>query len=224
MTDQPIEKSARLERVRDYARRMLTATVAHDEKHLERVRRWALRIAQAEGYPHLEMVQAAALLHDIGLPYVEDRQEHGAKAAEMASAFLQREGLFAPAEIDEIARAVRLHNTVQQDQAKLLDILRDADILDLLGAVGVMRAVGFRAQSPDFPADRPKGETWGFTARDFDARFEAGLGVGPCAVDQINFQISCYHNLATESARFWAQPLVQYMQGFLLQLEKEVCE
>jgi putative nucleotidyltransferase with HDIG domain len=214
--------SARINQIEAYARRTLTETVAHDFKHLDRVRGWAIQIARAEGYPDLDRVQAAALLHDIGLPCTEKRRQHGLVGARMAADYLRQEDLFIDAEIDEITHAIRFHNRNRQGHGPLLTILRDADILDLLGAQGILRAATFRADSPDFPAGQPKGDTWGFSAPQFDECFDRGIGVGPYLVDHINFQLSCYDNLGTDFARAKAQPLVAFMRAFMLQLEVEV--
>ena len=51
--------------------------LAHNYGHVDRVRHWAVKIAQTEGYVDSEMVQTAALLHDIGLAYVTERRKHG---------------------------------------------------------------------------------------------------------------------------------------------------
>ena len=51
--------------------------IGHDIKHVERVRHNALTIARAEGFADLDLVEAAALLHDIGLAHVETRERHG---------------------------------------------------------------------------------------------------------------------------------------------------
>ena len=62
-----------IQQVEDHARRMMAAEVAHDFKHADRVRNWALHIAKREGYEDLETVEIAALLHDIGLSRAEKR-------------------------------------------------------------------------------------------------------------------------------------------------------
>jgi hypothetical protein len=105
-------------------------------------------------------------------------------------------------EIDAIA-AIHAHGATTGGGA-LGAILRDADILDLLGAVGIMRACTSKYNKPEYDPQQIKGETWGMRAEDFTRRFRQGLGIGPYLVDQINFQISCYDNLQTATARAWA--------------------
>jgi uncharacterized protein len=200
--------------------------LAHGYKHVDRVRRWALRIAAEEGYDELPIVEAAALLHDVGLAYLgpgEARGRHGAAGAEAAARYLQEEGLFSKAERGAIVEAVGCHNVLGCG-GELAAILRDADMLDALGAVGVMRAFTSKYALPEYDPGNVRGETWGLTARDYDRRFAAGEGIGPTIVDQINFQISFADNLSTESAQRAAKPLVAYMRDFLWQLAREVGE
>ncbi len=45
--------------------------VAHDFKHVDRVRNWALFCAGEEGYLDVTVVEITALLHDIGLGHVQ---------------------------------------------------------------------------------------------------------------------------------------------------------
>jgi hypothetical protein len=58
-------------------------------------------------------------------------------------------------------------------------------------------------------------------AADFDKRIDSGIGVGKFLVDHLNFQISWYDNLATETARRFVKPQVQFLKDYLLQLAKE---
>ncbi len=196
--------------------------IAHDDKHVDRVRRWALRIARGEGYPDLELVEAAALLHDIGLAYVTERAEHGRVGAEAAARFLRERQLFAEREVEAIVEAIRWHNAPPGGGGTLGAILREADTLDALGAVGVMRAFTSKYMVPEYDPADVKGETWGLTIGDFQGRFVSGEGIGPTIADQINMQISLHGNLRTETARRIAAPLVAYMRAYLEQLELEV--
>jgi HD superfamily phosphodiesterase len=221
-----------IDRIEHYVRETMDAAqdpnlrLAHDYKHVDRVRHWALRIAAEESYSEVLLVEAAALLHDIGLAYLAPgvaRSQHGAVGAEVAARYLQQEGLFSDAARGAIVEAVGCHNFLGCG-GELAAILRDADMLDALGAVGVMRAFVSKYVHPEYDPADVKGKTWGLTARDYDRRFAAGEGIGPTIVDQINFQISFAGNLSTSAARRAAVPLVAYMRGFLLQLAHEVEE
>ena len=221
-----------IDRIERYVRETMGQTqdphlrLAHDYKHVDRVRRWALRIAEEEGYSELLLAEAAALLHDIGLAHLAPgipRSQHGAVGAEVAARYLRQEGSLSETERGTIVEAVGCHNVLGCG-GTLAAILRDADMLDALGAVGIMRAFVSKYAQPEYDPANVRGETWGLTTRDYDRRFATGEGIGPTIVDQINFQISFAGNLSTESAQRAAVPLVAHMRGFLLQLEHEVEE
>lgn len=214
--------TTRIQQIEAFARQhMADGEIAHDYKHVDRVRNRALQIASPEGYPDTDRVQAATLLHDIALAHVEKRSEHGKIGADMAEQFLTDNQLFTPDEIAEITHAIRWHDSVKPDDSPLLAILRDADMLEIFGAVGLMRGFTSKATKLDYNPVNIRGETRGLTARDFDVRFAEGRGIGPAIIDQLNFQISCYDNLNTDTARQIARPLVDFMRAFLDQL---VCE
>ncbi len=212
--------SNRVQLIEEYAQSLMIGEVAHDYKHVDRVRGWALKIATQEGYPHLDRVEAATLLHDIGLSS-RDRKHHGEVGAQLATVFLQNHQLFDEAAISEIANAIRYHSSVG-GEGQLLAILRDADTLDLLGAVGLMRGFTSKWDKPDYPSDLIKGSTWGMSADQFTQRFQSGIGVGDTIVDQINFQMSCYDNLSTAAGREYGQPLVAFMRTFMDEFETQI--
>lgn len=219
--------SNRIQQIETYSEKMLTGPfvveafrIAHDLPHVRRVYANALRLAQAEGYPHQDRVAAAALLHDIGLPVVQKRGDHPRVGAELAGEFLRENGLFAPDEIAEICEAI-VHHGRLDGTTPLIHILRDADTLDLLGSVGIMRAFMSKAHLPVYTPEHSRGETWGLTADDFTERFQAGLGMGPTILDQINFQLSCFENLNTETAKEWGRPLRDTMRQFVIHFAQE---
>ena len=56
----------------------------------------------------------------------------------------------------------------------------------------------------------------------FEARFAAGEGIGEHIIDQVNFQISFYGELHTETAKQLGRPLVAFMKAYVRQLEVEI--
>jgi uncharacterized protein len=212
---------SKVQQVENYVREMLTKAVAHDFKHVDRVRNWALRIATEEGYQDTEVVEVAALLHDIGLPYAEKRGRHGEIGAEVAVKYLRENGFFTGEIIEEIAEAIRYHSSLE-DRGELQVILKDADKLDAIGAVGIMRAFTSKSWKPEYEEGSVKGETWGLSARGFDERLDSKMEVGDYIIDQINWQISYYEDLRTETAKRLAAPLIEFMKDYVLQMEREV--
>jgi len=224
-----------IQQIEDYVRSKMTRAVAHDFKHVDRVRRWALRIAGEERFEDLEIVEIAALLHDIGLPYIDEESEryrHGQVGAEIARSFLKENLPLTEEQIEQITSAVKHHCSPPSlvadllksmgEKGRLLEIIRDADTMDSIGAVGLMRAFTSKAAKPEYDPENFKGDTWGLSGREFDERFAQGLGIGDTIIDQINFQISLYDNLNTETAKRLAKPLVEYMKEYVVQLEREI--
>ncbi|NUQ05791.1 MAG: HD domain-containing protein [Anaerolineae bacterium] len=215
----------RIAQIETFARQhMEGGEVGHDFKHVDRVRHHALYIAQHTSYDDLDRVQAAALLHDVALKYVKKRSDHGEVGSQMTEKFLTENQLFTSEEVAEIVHAIRWHDSVKRDPGRLLAILRDADMLEIFGAVGLIRAFTSKAMLPEYDAAMLPAETWGLSAEGFTQRFASGAGIGATIMDQVSFQISCFENLNTEIARQIARPLVDYMRGFATQLVKEITQ
>jgi uncharacterized protein len=211
-----------------------TLTIAHDFKHVDRVRKWAMVIAGEEGYNNPEIIELTALLHDIGLPFMDeqgDRNKHGEVGAGIAAKFLSQNSGFANDQIQQIADAIKyhcLHPRIVAEHlrslgrsGKLLEILRDADNLDGMGAFGLMRAFTSKYFLPDYDPNDIKGRAWELDSNEYMAKFSEPNSVR-YITDQINQQIRYYDSLHTQSARRIAAPLVQFMKDFLLQLEREI--
>jgi uncharacterized protein len=219
----------RIQQIEDYVRQSMSTVaapdlrIAHDFKHVDRVRCWALRIAKNEGLEDLEIVEAAALLHDIGLACikVEQRSQHAQVGAEIAAQFLHRQQLFTDKEIEAITDAIRCHS-LPSGGGVLGELLRDADKLDALGAVGIMRAFTSKYAKPEYDPHNVKSDTWEMTMGEFEERFAEGKGIGGHIIDQVNFQISFYGEIHTETARQIAQPLVEFMKVYVAQLDSEI--
>lgn len=117
-----------------------SADVVHDFDHVLRVLRLALRIAAAEGADP-QIVQAAALLHDVGRAQAEAKGlDHAAFAAARAREILA--GRCPPAALEAVAHAIAAHRYRGALGPETLEaqVLFDADKLDAIGAVGVARA------------------------------------------------------------------------------------
>ena len=228
--------------------------IAHDFKHVSRVRNRALYLAEREEFGDLQIVGATALLHDIGLAYMENDDgtsntgiqsphrtgtksarlpEHASVGAKIAEKYLRENSDFSSEQIQKITLAVGYHSsppslvddfikTIPVDSAKLINILRDADIMDAIGAVGLMRAFTSKYVLPEYNPDNIKGGTWGLRSDEFRARYGPGLGSVRYFIDQINQQIRYYENLRTETAKQLSEPLVKFMRSFILQLEHEI--
>lgn len=121
----------------------------HGFEHILRVYRLAEQLAQATG-ADLEIVRAAALLHDVSDPSqpTEERAGHHHAAVDFARQVLQAEG-WQPGRIAAVEHCIRAHRFRDETEAPATleaQVLFDADKLDAIGAVGVARALGYAFQ------------------------------------------------------------------------------
>ena len=123
----------------------------HGFDHIERVYRMADKLARLEG-ADLEIVHAAALLHDSrgSDPNSGERLSHHEASARFAELVLREEG-WSQVRIQAVQHCIRAHryrgeqeNEPQTIEAK---VLFDADKLDVLGAIGVARTIGYAVQA-----------------------------------------------------------------------------
>jgi len=122
------------------AQRAQEGDAAHDLSHLFRVALWAIRLSPEEVDPR-EAV-AAALLHDlVNVPKNHpDRARASEFSAEKAKPLLAAAGFGAEA-TERIAGAIRDHSFSRGavPESALGKALQDADRLEALGAIGIMR-------------------------------------------------------------------------------------
>ncbi len=123
----------------------------HGFDHIQRVYRMAERLAIAEG-ADLEIVHAAALLHDSkgSDPNSGERLSHHEASALFAEIVLKQEN-WSSERITAVQHCIRGHrfrggkeNEPRTIEAK---VLFDADKLDVLGAIGVARTIGYAVQA-----------------------------------------------------------------------------
>jgi uncharacterized protein len=114
----------------------------HDFDHVLRVLALAERIGRAEG-ADIEIVRAAALLHDVGRAHADAQGlDHAAVGAEMTRAILAGQP---PTKVEAVAHAVAAHRFRADSAPETLEaqVLFDADKLDAIGAVGIARAFAY---------------------------------------------------------------------------------
>ncbi len=217
--------------IEEFARQQAHGGMAgHDYGHVHRVRVWAKRIAAAEGFVRLDCVEAAALLHDVARSRKDvPSRRHGEVGAEIAAQFLTKWPLggarpFDETDIADIAHAISFHNHNRRGSGRLLDILRDADMMEMFGPIGIIRGVTPYPNVPEFDPTNPRGDTAGHGAAEFDRRFDAGLGMGSTLVDHLNFHLSCLDNLATEAAQTFVTPYAEFLREFIEALVRQAEE
>ncbi len=150
-----------IEKTKAYVQKTLAnAEGGHDWWHIQRVHKTASKIGQQEAADML-VVELAALLHDIAdSKFHNGDEEIGPKKAETFLNSIQ-----VPEEtIKHVVNIVRnisfKGGNFSSDFSSLeLDILRDADRLDAMGAIGIARAFnygGFKNRALYDPAVPPK--------------------------------------------------------------------
>lgn len=122
----------------------------HGLDHVERVVRLADRLAREVGADR-EIVSAAALLHDAAGAHPESgeaRQDHEYDSADLARRVLQEEG-WPEERIRAVEHCIRAHRFRGQERPATLEaqVLFDADKLDVMGAFGAARTIGYALQA-----------------------------------------------------------------------------
>jgi len=113
--------------------------LAHGWEHVQRVYRLALHIAQQEGADPF-IVGVAALLHDLGRLTHDETRHHADLSVIHARELLTRHQV-PPDKQEAILHAIDAHSFSKGLQPRTLEarIVRDADRLDSLGAIGILR-------------------------------------------------------------------------------------
>jgi uncharacterized protein len=104
---------------------------------------------------------------------------------------------FPPSKLDAVAEVIRTHQPREEPHTMESILVRDADILEQLGAVGAMRAIAKIGRDSRFPT------------------FSSVLPVLERAVDQLPPQ------LRTSNAQQLAAPRVEALRAFLAALQAE---
>lgn len=109
----------------------------HSFKHVKRVLKIATFLAREEKVD-VELVQVGALLHDLGWAVSKPLHKTG---AELASKIL-KEINYPHERVEKIVKIILLHPLDFRDKLKTIEekIVWDADKIDLLGIIGMVRA------------------------------------------------------------------------------------
>ena len=189
----------------------------HDFSHIERVYRMAERLALAEG-ADLEIVRAAALLHDADgtTPGSEVRREHHLRSADFAERILKEEG-WPEEKIKAVQHCIRAHR-YRDDREPPATIeakcLFDADKLDVLGAIGAVRAVVYAALAGTPFYSEP--------SQQFMQTWKEEPGELHSAYHEYLFKLrNVEKRLFTNTARELAQERSRYLEEFFNQLIAE---
>lgn len=125
------------------------ANGSHDWSHIERVLNLALQIGKKEG-ADLEILEIAAILHDIGRSYQDQTNgkiDHAIKGSELAKKILEKYN-FEKEKIEKIIHCIETNRFRGEKKPDSLEakILFDTDKLDAIGAIGIGRAFLFAGE------------------------------------------------------------------------------
>lgn len=188
----------------------------HGFDHVLRVYGLAERLGQELG-AELEIVRAAALLHDSAgaEPDGAGRAGHQQSSADFARAVLEREG-WPTDRIEQVLHCIRAHRYRGDEPPESLEarVLFDADKLDVIGAFGVARTLGYAVQAgtPFFAEPSAR----------FLATGEREAGEPHSAYHEYLFKLrNVRDRLHTEPARRIAAERVRILERFFDQLGDE---
>lgn len=186
---------------------------AHDFAHLLRVALWTNKILRDE--TQAEEAVAAALLHDlVNVPKNHPDRARASEFSAEAARPLLRDAGFAPRQVEKIAAAIRQHSFSrgEKPESDLAKALQDADRLEALGSIGIMRtySTGVRMGTRYFDPEDP----WGHKRELDDSAF---------SLDHFFIKLlRLPDTMNTAAGRAEAHERVKPMQAFLSSLEREL--
>ena len=132
-----------------------TDTSGHDWLHIERVKNTAIYLAHQENIENTDVIEASCLLHEI---FDYKLQEHIGRISEQNVQSILEDAHFNKCEILQILGIIKncswskeYFEELESDSIEI-NIVRDADKLDSLGAIGIARSFmyGFKNVRPAF--------------------------------------------------------------------------
>jgi uncharacterized protein len=190
---------------------------AHDFQHILRVYKNAELISKQEESVDLDIVLAAALLHDLVVyPKGSSKTINSADdSAEIAKKILLEYKNYPREKIEKVADIIRMHSYSKKLIPSSLEgkILQDADRLDAIGAIGMARTFsvgGSENRSLYNPTD-PFCES------------KRQLNDMQWTLDHIKKKLMVLKNsMHTKTAKKIAQERTEFMELFLNQLRNEI--
>lgn len=193
------------------------ADTIHDFDHVLRVYELCQTIGTREN-ANWRVLHAAALLHDAcgAAPGSQERMEHHLASALLAERVLQEKG-WSEEDIQAVTHCIRAHRYRGTEKPQSLEarVLFDADKLDVLGAIGVARVIGYAAVAGE-PAFAQPSET-------FLASGEKEPGEPHSAYHEYLFKLRRVKDrLHTQAAREIAAERDSYLRDYFIRLQDEI--
>ena len=190
---------------------------AHDFQHILRVYKNAEMISKQEESVDLDIVLAAALLHDLVVyPKGSSKTINSADdSAEIAKKILLEYKNYPREKIEKVADAIRTHSYSKKLAPSTLEgkILQDADRLDAIGAIGIART---------FSVGGSENRSL-YNPTDAFCESERQLDDTQWTLDHIKKKLMILKNsMHTKTAKKIAEERTEFMELFLNQLRKEI--
>ena len=110
-------------------------------EHTRRVWVWAKRLMEGRTDLDTEAVNVAAIFHDVGYAFVQDKEDHAEKSAALCRLYLSEKN-YEAVFVDSVAFLVANHSRKellrQPDTSAELAVLMEADLLDETGAMLIL--------------------------------------------------------------------------------------
>ncbi|MCK9393372.1 MAG: HD domain-containing protein [Candidatus Paceibacterota bacterium] len=189
----------------------------HDFEHTIRVYNLCLHLAKEEKDVDMNVLEAAAMLHDIAREKENNDSslDHAILGAEMAGLILKDYG-FTNAEVKNIRHCISAHRYRNDIKPETIEakILFDADKLDSTGAIGIARAMAWVGRNNTQIYTNPeqtrqaverKSKTTDSPQTEFEVKIKK---IG--------------EKMFTSSGKKLAQERIAYFKNFLDRFEKEI--
>jgi uncharacterized protein len=189
----------------------------HGYDHVQRVFRLAEYLGQ-QLKADLEIIRAAVLLHDASGAEPDGttaRMEHALSSADFAAQVLREEG-WGEDRIQAVMHCIRAHRFRSQESPATLEarIVFDADKLDVMGAFGAARTIGYALQAGEPIYAEP--------SRTFVEHGELSPGERHSAYHEYLFKLRrVRERLQTEPAKQLADQRHRVLTTFFDQLARE---
>lgn len=144
------------EAIWDKVQELLSRERVASPDHVHRMVQWCERLGRAAG-ADMEVLVAGALVHDVGVTV--NRKLHFTAGRELARGILLSSG-FTQARVEDALHVMEAHSRYGGPEPRTLEakVARDADAIEYLGAIGIVRAVvrgltdgSFSGRAEDFP-------------------------------------------------------------------------
>jgi len=200
----------------------------HDWLHTSRVRNLALSIGK-DFKINQSVLEIAALFHDVG--YIENKKFHAPASARTAKDFLKDFNL-EKGFIDIITKSIIEHENIDEPTYLEGKILQDADKLDGMGAIGIIRITGGSSfkHSPEYDKENPfgrgyKGNLEKWIKKNVKEAPKKKLRTDEYLIENIiGREMQWINMMWTEKGSKMAKNRFDFMKSFLIEFENNLKE